>query len=370
MHIFSSSFRRRCEAIPTRSLALFLAVSLASAPAARAEAQRRNRRPPTLPSGPAGPQDPQREQARRYFLHSVELMAQGRAAEAAAELERARALRVTPAVLFNLGLAYHQLDRPRPALEALRAFVAAAQGAPSVGADQTVQARRMIEELERRVAVLGLQLDPADARVAVDGVDVSDPRLPIDLDAGRRTVRVSAPGRATVERAVELQAGTRTVLVLALPDASRAGVLDVRSEVPGAAVTVDGVVVGSCPMRESLEPGRHRIEVSAPGHTRWREEVSISAGATVELRPVLEAEGASRAALVPTSGAVPPAPSAGPSVGSPRGRAWVWPVVGASAAVVVAAAIVGVALFAGPVEPVPSGEWGVVSNAITVRGAF
>lgn len=68
------------------------------------------------------------------------------------------------------------------------------------------------------------------------------------------------------------------------------GVLQVLTDVPGAAVVVDGVAAGTTPVTRKVRPGRHEVRVSLPGHQDaapvW---VEVPAGGTVELRPRLYA---------------------------------------------------------------------------------
>jgi hypothetical protein len=62
------------------------------------------------------PNDPVREAARLHFQRGVGYIEQERWADAILELQRARDLRVTPAVLYNLGLAYRAVGRNRDAM--------------------------------------------------------------------------------------------------------------------------------------------------------------------------------------------------------------------------------------------------------------
>lgn len=66
------------------------------------------------------------------------------------------------------------------------------------------------------------------------------------------------------------------------------GVLKVVTDVPGAAVLVDGVAVGTSPVTRKVRPGRHEVRVSQPGHQDaapvW---VEVPAEGTVEHRPRL-----------------------------------------------------------------------------------
>jgi hypothetical protein len=83
---------------------------------------------------------------------------------------------------------------------------------------------------------------------------------PIRVVAGRRRVRVLAPGYTTYERDVDAAAGVTMKLDAALAPLVHAGL--VRIEDPtleGAEVFVDGAAVGSAPWEGTLAVGKHTV---------------------------------------------------------------------------------------------------------------
>ena len=96
------------------------------------------------------------------------------------------------------------------------------------------------------------------------------------------TEQVDPPDRAQVEANIG-------VLTQRLEDARAAqhvtatqGTLRIRSEVPGATVTVDDREVGTTPIENdlTLDPGRHRLEATLEGHLPFLAEVSLDVGTT------------------------------------------------------------------------------------------
>jgi hypothetical protein len=64
------------------------------------------------------------------------------------------------------------------------------------------------------------------------------------------------------------------------------GVLRVATDVPGAEVTVDGVVVGRTPLERAVTPGRHEVKVAQEGFADAAPSfVDVPARAVVEHRP-------------------------------------------------------------------------------------
>lgn len=107
------------------------------------------------------------EQASRHFDRGVELVQSGSYDQAVIEFERAYTLSGSPAVLYNLGMAYVAVERPVEACDALTRYLQ--HQAPSVRAEDR---ERIEQELARqcsRVGVIQLELQPPAARVTIDG---------------------------------------------------------------------------------------------------------------------------------------------------------------------------------------------------------
>lgn len=120
--------------------------------------------------------------------------------------------------------------------------------------------------------------------------------------------------------------------------ATHVGTLDVRANVPGAEVRLDGVTVATLPAREPLRvlAGMVSMEVSAPGHVTVLRRFVVDPGASVresvELRP--EAPPPAPPVAPPAPVVVVPAPAPPPPVRAPRPavraparpwwRRWAW----------------------------------------------
>lgn len=154
-----------------------------------------------------------REEARSRFERGVAYIQAERWADAITELQRAREIRATPAVLYNLGLAYRAVGRNREAMAAFHEFVrgAGAQASPEL----LSRARAYMREAAAGLARLDLEVTPPDARVIVDGTLVLA-RLGLALDAGRHVVVAEAPGHAAQTRALELYRGGHQALTIRL----------------------------------------------------------------------------------------------------------------------------------------------------------
>jgi PEGA domain/Protein kinase domain len=152
---------------------------------------------------------------------------------------------------------------------------------------------------------LAIRSTPSRAGVMVDGVWRG--RTPITvrgLSIGTHAVRVVEDGYVSETRRVAVDArsaGTTVSFQLArvrgperpAPAVSKPGVktgaLRVESRPSGAAVLIDGRVVGTTPLQISdLEPGQHQVRLELPGHRPWATTATIVAGQSVRVAASLE----------------------------------------------------------------------------------
>jgi PEGA domain len=116
-----------------------------------------------------------------------------------------------------------------------------------------------------------------DAEVFLDGASLG--RAPIDLadlPPGKHYVVVRKPGYAEWKREVNLVANAPTVLSAEL---SASGTLKVLSNIAGADVLIDGLVVGKTPVTiDVVAAGEHVIEVKKPGYIDAKQPFHMDGG--------------------------------------------------------------------------------------------
>jgi len=122
------------------------------------------------------------------------------------------------------------------------------------------------------------------ALVSVDGERLGPAPQRVELSAGPHKVRVEKEGFEAYEREVHVVPGRTLALEASL--AAPAPRLSVTTDVPGAQVFLDRKFVGEAPLViRDLEPGRHRLNVSAEGHEGYSEDIQIASGLNaVEVR--------------------------------------------------------------------------------------
>ena len=157
-----------------------------------------------------------------------------------------------------------------------------------------IEGRGRRQELKLALAPLFAPLRfesvPAGAEVRVDGVLLGRTPLAADVDAGRRTVGLAHPDLRAWESVVTVKAGepqTIGPVPLGLPD----GRLVVRSEPPGADVSVAGAYRGRTPVTLELAPGAtHEVLVTRAGFAPVARSVRLEPRATEVLSLALVAE--------------------------------------------------------------------------------
>ena len=118
----------------------------------------------------------------------------------------------------------------------------------------------------------------AGSIVLVDGRRVGAAPQTIELEAGAHRVRIEKEGFQVFEREVQIIPG-RTLQLEARLERVRPS-LSVRADVPGAQVFLDRKFLGEAPVSvRDVEPGHHRINVSADGYETYAEDIEITAGA-------------------------------------------------------------------------------------------
>ncbi len=282
--------------------------------------------------------DPLLDQARQHFNRGVELISQARWNDAIRELQAARAVRPTPSVMFNLGLAQRAVGRAREAIVSFRQFVQLA--GPSTDAARRAEAERYINELTPSLAHLHLRRSPADALVTVDEERVPSGVATLELDPGRHHVRATAPGYAEEVDDITVEPGGEATIGLNLVRTSDRGHVRIESNVAGAIIRVDGHTRGETTVDEDMGPGHHVIEVTARGYQPFHREFDLVTGGHERVQARLTAESRSVASS---------------------------PLFWIGAAVVVAGGVVGGVLLFSHTEDPYSGGLGTVTTGIQVN---
>ncbi len=220
--------------------------------------------------------DPRKEAAEHFALaESAEKRKDWQ--DAISEYEKAYSASPHPWALFNIAVNYERLDQGRRAATYFRRYLEESKDAQD---RDEVEAR--IEKLRVRPSHVEITTNPSGAEVFVDGDSEGNAPLSLELAAGEHTVHIAHDGRRSAARRVVAEFGEAIELSLDLD--TRPGVLQVRCDVDGAEVRLNGEYVGKTPFSGSIPAGEYQLLVSKPGYRTVQRSVAIPADGSEQVR--------------------------------------------------------------------------------------
>jgi hypothetical protein len=221
-------------------------------------------------------------EAKERFGRGIDLYGQGDYGGALAEFKRAYDLAPYAVILYNLGLTYAALGRPVEAADAMQRVV---DHPGSLSSERLAKARATLREESARIAELTVEANVEGARIEIDGAEVATtPAKPIRIKGGPHRIGVVLSGYAPSRKEIDVAAGAREKIRFELaPTDKRLAHIDVRANVPGATVLVDGAAIGTSPLASTVSvrgetdrlpergaPRRRRRRLDRRGSTRAR----------------------------------------------------------------------------------------------------
>lgn len=282
------------------------------------------------PAPPAQPAQPVVvDEARAAYESGIAHLDAARYQEAALALERSRALREVPVVLYNLALAYRGLGQYRKAVGLFDRYLEAPGAGVTPERVAAVRAER--EELERALVHATITVTPASATLRVDGGEPVPSPETLELDPGPHVLEWSAPAHRPHREPITATPGLRRSFAVVL-EPIREGRLQVDTSYPSVEIAIDGVRAGVGRVDRELPVGDHVVTLRAASYNDVQRRVTVQPGVTVRVVVTMER----------------------------RARpGWVLPAVIGGAVVVVGAVVAGVLIAAQPdVPPLVNGSWG------------
>ncbi len=244
--------------------------------------------------------DSSADEADARFIRGNQLFKAGRYDEALVEFFTSNRLAHNRNVIFNIARSYEALGRFEEAYRYYAEYIA-----EEPNKDERSAAQRRLREIEPRVALLRITSDPPGATVYLERKDLGgrgDTPLLIAVPPGRHKVLVEARGHKVATSVVEAVRGRATdvsaqleLIVGRLVVASRPRAM---VYVDRAAGTAAPPTANTTPANLKLTPGRHTIELEAPGYRVVRSDVVIKAGNTTRLDMALEEKAAPSGTVV------------------------------------------------------------------------
>jgi len=130
---------------------------------------------------------------------------------------------------------------------------------------------------------LVVQSRPVSARVAIDGEERGVTPLTVALPSGAHVLEVQSGRSEPRVIPLTIRPGVQTAQYIELQNVALTGGLDIRSDPPGARVTIDGQNRGTTPVTiRDLAPGDHQVVLEGGGR-KVTQAVRIDAGITAQL---------------------------------------------------------------------------------------
>jgi hypothetical protein len=225
-----------------------------------------------------------------------------------------------PRIFWNMAACSVRLKRYARAIEEAERYLA--EGRSRLTAEQIEKANGALAEWRSFVAEATLKLDPGEATLHVDdeprGVVAAQATLYLDM--GKHELRFEKAGYEPLTKVIAIgEVGKPTFALTMKSLAAAPAHLLVNTDL-GAAIELDGKPHATKGFFDGkLQPGVHRLRITAPGKLPYDSMLELAAGATKQLSVSLTGD---NSALAPSSAVSPAAPTEGQE--EKAGSAW-WP---------------------------------------------
>lgn len=202
--------------------------------------------------------------AARHFDDGLAFVAQGALEQAVDAFIRAYEISPHYSVLYNLGLAYAALERPKPAVAALQRYLS--EGGEAIASERVEAVERKIAEQRALLGRIAVQVNPPDAQVSIDGVAV--PRAAsAEVTEGVHVVRVERHGFSPATHEVTVRSGVSTELHVTLLPHRR---VQLECAIPDVTVSYQGNALatstGTRPIELILPHATVELVLKRPGY--------------------------------------------------------------------------------------------------------
>lgn len=142
--------------------------------------------------------------------------------------------------------------------------------------------------------LIAVQSNVTGAKVYIDdrssGVAGMTP-FQLMVAPGKHTIIAEKEGYEPFTKEINIKDDEKGPITVSFDmDKGNYGRIQVKSNIKGALVEIDGEKLGTAPFvgdLPKLSTGSHKIKVSAPGYNEWTEKIDVSSGATVQVKTTL-----------------------------------------------------------------------------------
>ena len=138
---------------------------------------------------------------------------------------------------------------------------------------------------------IAVSSDPIGASVLLDGKEVGQTPFLAELASGDHVVKLARKGFIAYQRKIFMPKDRDVEVTLALipePPPPGPSKVDIASEPPGLAVTVDGKEAGKTPFSMTLPSGEHKLGGKADGYRKTEQAITVTQGQSLAVKLALD----------------------------------------------------------------------------------
>jgi hypothetical protein len=203
------------------------------------------------------------------------LFSDGDFAGASTKFKRAHELSGDPRLLWNMAVCEKELRHYARATTLVERYLL--EGGDRLTDENRRSATETRDALRDFYSLVTMRGVPAGATVLVDGVDLGRVPLdrPIPIDLGSHRLRVEHPSFEPYESTFEVPGNSPLTLPITMKATARNARLQVSATPGDSVIRVDGKALGTTRWEGALSPGKHLVQVTAPGHVSYRLELEL-----------------------------------------------------------------------------------------------
>ncbi|MBI4817074.1 MAG: PEGA domain-containing protein [Deltaproteobacteria bacterium] len=213
--------------------------------------------------------------------------------EAIQEFKAAYDLKPSSGIIFNIAKSYERLARYEEAIDYFQQYLQSEPNAKDK-ADVEETIKRLKKSIRERFQELYVTSDPPGADIFIDDAKTGlqgQTNYRFKVTPGPHTLFLELNGYEPIKREFVMPDDKPLQLEFKLNKLKNVGYVEVKSNVDGARIYIDGAIVGLTPYRKKkqLEAGPHQIVIEAFGFPRHTEEFVVERDQTVALDVTMEA---------------------------------------------------------------------------------
>lgn len=207
---------------------------------------------------------------------------------ASAKFHRAYELYPDPRLLWNAAACEKEQRNYARASQLIERYLE--EGGERLAEQSRASAEETLAALRGFSSRVTLTGAPDGARILVDGVFVAKTPLtaPLHVDLGKRVLQVEVPGHKPFMQELSIPGNTEIEVAVTLEPEAKRSQLSVVTTGAQDTIRIDGKVVGEGRFEGSLEPGAHRLSVTAQGKRPYEVDLLLAPGKARTLQVTLE----------------------------------------------------------------------------------